>query len=840
MQYPLISEYINAILNAEENFATMTDLRPVLNDDGSPIMTSGNFAVVFKMKDERDGKLYAVKCFTREQEGRAENYRMIADELGKVSSPYITPIKWLDDELFVDTKQTEETEFPVLLMDWIEGPTLSAFLQSIADQLAEGKVFKDNEYEMFELRCLPANFLRMASWLIKQPFAHGDMKPDNIIVQEDGYCVLVDYDGMYVPAMQGMPLTCMSTPNFTHPSQTNPSLNKDIDNYAIAVIALSLQAFALKPSLIAESPDYCLVTKQQALKLHTVNLLNDEVLMANNIFQSLLSLFLDTLSQNKMDSSCFDQTIAEILIPKDFDFYDTDFSDEDLENCYTDRFGVRYSLDGKRVLKRNGDISDLEYHIRDGVFIICDRAFQSCNIHRINLPNSILSIGQLAFANNYDLTQCNIPTSVTYICDNNPWGGCFNITYFKCESPRFVIENGILYSADYRIAYGFIYWREDVRINKKTSFLASNAFWSGKGWPNNKSNLIIKSIDVAKVHNIGSAAFLGCESIEEIDISSASEVGDNAFEGCSKLKSIILSQRLKKIGKEVFNGCLIPEISIPPSVETIDYCAFSSSGIESITIPESVNMINEFAFFMCDKLRSVIIQNPYIDNLCDIFRTCFNLMEITVQGDSLRYSSIDGVLFNATKSKLLFFPMGKKASFYEIPSSVTHIEENSFFNEYLQSLTIPASVAQISDPPFSCENLKEFNVAKENLFYSSQDGVLFNKNKTELLAFPSSNSNSWYKIPSTVTCIREGAFFCCKSIHVLSIPSSVIRIEKNAFANCKSLKSISILSTEINIDNKAFENCESIETINIPKGAENHFRSMLPNNLHPMITPLSF
>ena len=119
MQYPLISEYITSILNAEDNFATMTDLRPVLHDDGTPVMSSGNFAVVFKMEDERDGKLYAVKCFTREQEERAENYRMIAEELGKVSSPYITPVKWLDGELFVDTTQTDETEFPVLLMDWI-------------------------------------------------------------------------------------------------------------------------------------------------------------------------------------------------------------------------------------------------------------------------------------------------------------------------------------------------------------------------------------------------------------------------------------------------------------------------------------------------------------------------------------------------------------------------------------------------------------------------------------------------------------------------------------------------------------------------------------------------
>lgn len=121
MPYPLISEYIEAIKSAEDSFKELTNLRPVLDEEGNPVMTSGNFAVVFKMMDERDGKLYAVKCFTKEQEGRTEAYRQIMDELKDVGSPYLISVRYLDKELFVDTKQTNETEFPVLLMDWVEG-----------------------------------------------------------------------------------------------------------------------------------------------------------------------------------------------------------------------------------------------------------------------------------------------------------------------------------------------------------------------------------------------------------------------------------------------------------------------------------------------------------------------------------------------------------------------------------------------------------------------------------------------------------------------------------------------------------------------------------------------
>ena len=101
MNYPLISEYIEAIKSAKDNFEELSYLRPVMGDDGLPVIANGNFAVVFKMKDERNGKLYAVKCFTKEQEGRAEAYRLITVELEDVYSPYLYSVRYLDKELFV-------------------------------------------------------------------------------------------------------------------------------------------------------------------------------------------------------------------------------------------------------------------------------------------------------------------------------------------------------------------------------------------------------------------------------------------------------------------------------------------------------------------------------------------------------------------------------------------------------------------------------------------------------------------------------------------------------------------------------------------------------------------
>ena len=106
MLYPSIGQYTEAIKLAAEApkdyFATLTTLRAVLDDNGNPVMSSGNFAVVFKMQDT-DGKIFALKCFTRDQEGRNESYRLIADELQYIESEYLTKIQYFEKELFVDT-----------------------------------------------------------------------------------------------------------------------------------------------------------------------------------------------------------------------------------------------------------------------------------------------------------------------------------------------------------------------------------------------------------------------------------------------------------------------------------------------------------------------------------------------------------------------------------------------------------------------------------------------------------------------------------------------------------------------------------------------------------------
>ena len=281
MQYPLISEYVRAIQDASNNLDELAHLVPVLDDHGEPYRSSGAFAVVFKMKDEQTGKCYALKCFTEEQEGRAEAYRQIADELEFVDSSYITSVKYLDKEIFVDSC-CEEDEFPVLLMDWIDGETMETYIA-------------ENYQDNYTMAMLCYRFCKMATWLRSQPFAHGDIKPDNIMVRPDGSLTLVDYDGMFVPAMKGQKSPTIGTKDFSHPLRTVDDFDETIDDFAMASIALSLKAISLKPSLLDEygaadrllfsADDYCDLSNNKVMAALQEQMNNEEL-------TTLLSMFL--------------------------------------------------------------------------------------------------------------------------------------------------------------------------------------------------------------------------------------------------------------------------------------------------------------------------------------------------------------------------------------------------------------------------------------------------------------------------------------------------------------------------------------------------------------------
>jgi len=531
MQYPLISEYLAAIRDAHDNLDKLSHLVPVLDNYGEPYRSSGAFAVVFKMKDEQTGKFYALKCFTEEQEGRAEAYRQIAEELEFVASPYITSVKYLEKELFVDSN-CEDNEFPVLLMDWIEGKTMETY---IADH------YMDN----YAMSMLCYRFCKMAAWLRSQSFAHGDIKPDNIMVRPDGTLTLVDYDGMFVPAMKGQKSPTIGTKGFSHPLRTIDDFDETIDDFALASIALSLKAISLNPSLLDEygASDHLLFSAADYLDLSKSKTMTAlQGLLADEETKTLLSMFL--LASVKKDLSMCSFRLFNVEKPKE-EVWSTEVTDEDLENAVEDEFGVKYSKDWKRLLKAPFELKG-KYSIRKGVKVIGDMAFWGRrSLTSINISNSVTTIGWAAFSDCDSLTSINIPNSVTTI-GNGAFRDCKSLT--------------------------------SINIPNSVTTIGKDVFWGCKS---------LTSINIPNsVTTIGKAAFCRCESLNSINIpNSVTTIGSLAFACCLSLTSI----------------------NVPNSVTTIENRAFTScESLTSINIPNSVTTIKSQAFNGCISLPSHI------------------------------------------------------------------------------------------------------------------------------------------------------------------------------------------------------------------------------------------
>ena len=338
MQYPLISEYVRAIQDASNNLDKLAHLMPVLDDHGEPYRSSGAFAVVFKMRDEQTGKYYALKCFTEEQEGRAEAYCKIADELECVDSSYLTSVKYLEKEIFVDSS-CEEDEFPVLLMDWVEGETMETYIAN-------------NYQDEYAMGMLCYRFCKMAAWLRSQSFAHGDIKPDNIIVHPEGTLTLVDYDGMFVPAMKGQKSPTIGTKDFSHPLRTIDDFDETIDDFALVSIALSLKAISLKPSLRDEygAADRLLFSAADYRDLSKSNVLSAlQELMNDSEVTTLLAMFLLVSSKKNLAMCSFRLFVGKKPELK-MENFSTEVTDEDLKDAVRDEYGVEYSKDGKKLL----------------------------------------------------------------------------------------------------------------------------------------------------------------------------------------------------------------------------------------------------------------------------------------------------------------------------------------------------------------------------------------------------------------------------------------------------------------------------------------------------------
>ena len=438
MQYPLISEYVKAIQDAGDNLEELAHLTPVLDDHGEPYRSSGAFAVVFKMQDKSSGKYYALKCFTEEQEGRADAYRQIADELDMIDSSYITSVKYMEKELFVDS-QCEEDEFPVLLMDWVDGETMEAYIAA-------------NYRNQSAMSMLSYRFGKMAAWLRTQSFSHGDIKPDNIIVRPDGSLTLVDYDGMFVPSMKGSQSPTIGTRDFSHPLRTVDDFDETIDDFSLASIALSLKAISMNSTLLDTygASDRLLFSENDYRNPSNSKVISAlQELMCDKDFCTLYSLFMLALARKELSACSFRLFIGEKpnITPVMNEDLSTETIKDELKEAFVDEWGVKYSKDGRKLLEAPEELSGA-YSVKEGTRIICDWAFFFCSsLSEIVIPSSLTSIGDNAFYGCDSLSEIVIPSSVISICDS-AFSDCCSLSEIVIPSSVTSIGDNAFYGCD--------------------------------------------------------------------------------------------------------------------------------------------------------------------------------------------------------------------------------------------------------------------------------------------------------------------------------------------------------------------------------------------------------
>ena len=294
------------------------------------------------------------------------------------------------------------------------------------------------------------------------------------------------------------------------------------------------------------------------------------------------------------------------------------------------------------------------------------------------------------------------------------------------------------------------------------------------------------------LEEIESEAFRGCSNLEAMHIPEKTQrIGESAFRDCVNLKHLTIKNNNIKIGERAFENCATLQTVVLPDGLTELYGGIFNSckSIKSINLPSQRTIIGENACSDCVGLEKVVVPAAVtkVDDL--VFNGCIHLASV------------------------------------ELPAGLRKIGKSTFKNcKALTNVTIPASVISISDAPFrGCENLKSIRVEPKNMHYKSEpnkrdgnDYVLFNKNKSTLIAYPANSREVQYDIPDSVTVISDWAFCDSKKLNRVTMPDSVNEIGEGAFCNCTLLDEIEIPDSVIKIDDCVFRGCTSLDTVIIP------------------------
>lgn len=417
---------------------------------------------------------------------------------------------------------------------------------------------------------------------------------------------------------------------------------------------------------------------------------------------------------------------------------------------------------------------------------------------------SVTKIGDYAFEDCTSLLSVTVPAGITVIGEGTFWD-CTSLANINvsADNTEYTSVDGVLFSKDmtdllqYHIG------------NARTEYAIPNG-----------------------VTSIADYSFPECALIESITFpDSVTSIGETAFAACSSLKSVELGSGVKTIGDYAFAWCgALTDVKIPYGVTTIGESAFDScTSFENITFPDSVTSIGQNVIWGTAYYKDEANwENDvlYVDNHLITSKSTINGDCVIKDGTKTiansafsNCESLENITIPNSVEYIGQFGFYKCSSLKNvtIPDSVLSIDYRAFGScASLENVVIGAGVTYIEEGAFrSCKSLKNIEVSEDNSSFTSVDGVLFNKDKTELLKYPTGSSNTTYTVPNSVTTIGYRAFDYSASLESIVIGAGVTHIGENAFKNCTALKDVYYTGTQEQWNEIVIETDGTFENVNI-------------------------
>ncbi len=247
MAWPTPQEYNEAIQNPRTAFvdAELRAGQPVLTPLGLPRPITGNFASVYQMVCANQ-RVWAVRCFLRDFADHQDRYAAISGHLAQIQLPYMVDFTFLADGIRIGGRT-----YPILKMEWLEGESFLSYVER-------------NLHAPARLLDLAQQWVEMAQTIGQAGIAHGDLQHGNILVV-NGRLRLIDYDGMYVPALDGRRSHEVGHRNYQHPARTEDAFGPETDHFSTWIIYSSLVALSADPALwqALNGGDECLLFRHE-------------------------------------------------------------------------------------------------------------------------------------------------------------------------------------------------------------------------------------------------------------------------------------------------------------------------------------------------------------------------------------------------------------------------------------------------------------------------------------------------------------------------------------------------------------------------------------------------